>query len=110
MESLQDIFNLSTSRTPIAIGVQPVIFPNGAFEVEKWPKEKTNFHIYEELSRKIRGTSKRIGDFSYPLLPIDTFELAKTRSDYATFMANTIPFYTIKGDINVVMKYVKDLF
>ncbi len=56
---MRKIIQIEKGKVPINIVVQPTILPNADFELEHWDINKASFHFYEELSRKIRGTSKR---------------------------------------------------
>ncbi|MGI5825834.1 MAG: hypothetical protein ACOX50_00295 [Patescibacteria group bacterium] len=91
----------------IKLVVQPLICPSAKeVEVEKWPELKANFHFYEDLSRKIRGVSRRVGKFSLPLPSLDNEILATKRSELANQIASNIPFFSIKGDIAPVMNEI----
>lgn len=106
IDDLEKIIKIKHESVPIKIGIQPNINPGGNLEVEKWPQEKIDFHLYEEMSRKIRGISKRISDSTYPLQSIDNEELAIARSNFAKQLSLNIPFYTIKGDLDLVINEI----
>lgn len=91
----------------IKLVAQPLICSSAKeVEVEKWPELKANFHFYEDLSRKIRGVSRRVGNFSLPLPSIDNEILAIKRSELANQIASNIPFFSIKGAVDPVMNEI----
>ncbi len=100
----QELINTLIKRSnfiadiPIKLFVQPVTNKNGDLYIDKWEPLKAEFHVYEELSRKIRGISRRIYKFTYPLNSIDTQSLADARSIKAKRISTEIPFYAIYGD------------
>src|SRR3989344_805571 len=66
---------------------------NGLNQIKKWNRNKFFWHLKEELARKIRGGSKAINFFSYPLGSLDTFIIAKKRLEFAKKIASGVPCY-----------------
>lgn len=108
IDKLQEIIQIEDTKIQISVVVQPSIFLGSNFEFEKWDVSKASFHFYEELSRKIRGTSKRISNSTYPLDSLDTKEIALMRSDFVNILTKETPFISLKGNINEVMKRLID--
>ncbi len=78
-------------------------------ESEKWTEAKTNFHLYEELTRKIRGVSRRIQNFSFPLPSLDTPQLAGYRSDFCRSVSSKIRAHYFKGNLQEVTQTIVNL-
>jgi hypothetical protein len=91
-------FDLAETKEKPKIGafIHPHI-DNGLSTVVKWEPVKFLWHLKEELARKIRGGSKAIDHFNYPLDSIDTFELAKNRLAFAKKLAKQISCYEVRG-------------
>lgn len=91
--------------------VQPMLFMNvDMLEVEKWKREKINFHIYEELSRKIRGISRRIDKYSYPLQSIDCGNISSKRSKFAINLSKNVLAYTMWGGVDRIIDRINNFF
>lgn len=103
VDELKEIIPIEDKKIPINVVIQPTILPGAKFQFEKWDISKSSFHLYEELSRKIRGTSKRISDSTYPLDSVDTKEIALMRSKFVNSFTQVTPFLSLKGDLNEVM-------
>ena len=102
--------HIEDKETKLELVIQPNIFSKGkGIEIDLLDKLKANFHIYEEMSRKIRGGSRRISNFTYPLMSLDSYEISKKRSEYAKSLSENVPFYSIKGNINEVMNQIVDI-
>lgn len=82
---------------------------NGLKSVVKWEQEKFFWHLKEELSRKIRGGSKAINNYSYPLDSLDTFDLAKNRLAFAKKFAKQVPCYEVRGTPESISKFINNL-
>ncbi len=78
------------------------------FHVEKWAEEKFNWHLYEELSRKARGTSRRLFGNSVPILSIDRATTAQKRCDDVNqFTKESICYYIRGGEDDVCKKIIE---
>jgi hypothetical protein len=93
---------------PIGYIFQPVTTKNGEFFLDEWDERKANFHMYEELSRKIRGTSRRINNFTCPLDSIDTQVVAQKRSELSKTISEKIPCATVYGSAEEVANFISD--
>lgn len=82
---------------------------NGLNKIKKWDSAKFFWHLKEELARKIRGGSKAINFFSYPLESLDTFSISKNRLRFAKKLAATIDCYEIRGNPEVIVKIIDRL-
>lgn len=101
--------SISKERSPIGLIIQPVTNKNGQLYIEKWEPLKTDFHLYEELSRKIRGVSRRINNFSVPIMSFDDVIIAERRSIFCKQMAKDIYAYTVYGDPKDVANKINEL-
>lgn len=79
---------------------------NGKVEMKKWHSDKFFWHLHEELSRRIRGGSKMINFFKYPLLSLDTFQLALKRIAFSRKISKNIPCYEIRGTPMQISKII----
>ena len=103
-EGLKTLPLLKRNSVPLALVIQPLIAPGARLEIEKWSSQKADFHFYEELSRKIRGVSRRVVNFSIPIDSIDAEPIARKRSEFSKKTAKNIKFYWLKGDMPLVSK------
>ncbi len=108
-EKLEKYFLIEKKPAKLSLVIQPLVSKGGELEIEKWSPQKADFHFYEELSRKIRGTSRRIINFSVPLESIDSAKIAYHRSKFSKKVARNVQFYWIKGDISGILKKVNKL-
>ncbi len=105
---LKSMINLQYLPVNIDLVVQPMIIPGASLYVEEWPAEKGEWHLYEELGRKIRGISRRLNNQSYPLESIDTTEISILRSETAKKLSRQVLFVCLKGDVEKVMDKVME--
>jgi len=101
-------------REEKAVKISLIIQPGIAgvscgLEKEKWSEIKANFHFYEELSKTIRGVSRRISNFTYPLVSLDNQEIAVGRSQYAKYLSSKVPFYSIRGNVEEAIDFIDEL-
>jgi len=98
---------VSSKPTKCKVFVQPVITSEGSdLLVSKWDEHKANWHLYEELTRKIRGTSRRIADYKIGLQSIDNNELTQKRISTAKLISETAHFYLIVGPKDSISNFV----
>ncbi|OGC52376.1 hypothetical protein A2982_00735 [candidate division WWE3 bacterium RIFCSPLOWO2_01_FULL_39_13] len=109
MELNLETKHLGSIRNKLFLVVQPVTCIGGEVYLEKWPVQKAEWHLYEELTRKIRGISRRVDNFTIPIQSIDTYELSRKRSRFANELATCAKFYTIYGDPNKVAEKINQL-
>ncbi len=101
---------MESENVKINLIIQPSISKVGSgLEIEKWDSLKTNFHLYEELTRKIRGISRRISNYTYPLPSIDNEAIAMARSEFSRLISESVEAYSIKGNIEEVMQKINSL-
>jgi len=109
--NFHNIENIETWRNrefPISFMVYPYleIKKSSSVEIENWSAEKFNWHLYEELSRKIRGTSRRIFNNSLPVLSIDDLSIAMTRSLEVKRYTSKINCYYMRGNGSSLSKNI----
>lgn len=98
-----------TAPCKLLLAIQPLICKEGSLGVDRWDEDKADWHFYEELSRKIRGVSRRIHNLTYPLPPLDTLDISKRRAVFSWQVAQTVPFYSIAGDLTKVAHKVAEI-
>lgn len=109
-EEVSEHIKMETESVPLKAIVLPVIFKDaGSLEVEKWEKDKASFHIYEEMSRKIRGVSRRINNSTLPIPSIDTMEVSIKRSDLVNIISESVPVYFLKGNKKDILEKVREI-
>lgn len=75
-------------------------------QVEKWSGDKLEWHLYEELCRKIRATSRRLNNGSLPVMSIDTPRLAQKRIVAVRKLAQKVPSYYLLGNSDDLIKKI----
>ena len=101
--------NVTKNWIPLTLLVQPQICPKGALLYEKFNHTKTEFHLYEEITRKIRGCSRRVKNFTEPLLSIDDYALSQKRSSFCKELSLVVDSYHVVGDKSLVASFLDDL-
>lgn len=96
--------NIISTKTnyPISLFVYGILCDQEKPFYEKWKSSKFFWHLYEESSRKIRGTSRMFFNFSYPIQSLDTHELSTKRLDLIKKFTDKYPTIYYKGDINTI--------
>jgi hypothetical protein len=89
--------------------VQPIVVPQGKLIVNKWDILKSDWHLYEEMTRKIRGVSRRINNFELPVISLDSEDISKKRSKFAKVLASKVDCYDIYGDLKSVSSKINEL-
>ena len=92
---------------PIKLFVQPIICDSANYTLDEWNKDKFLWHIYEETSRKIRGTSRIVFDNTYPVISLDTLELAKKRLELLKEFTSKVKAIYYKGNIDNILEIIK---
>ncbi len=90
------------SRIPLRFLIQPQVIPGADLLVEEMSAEKTEWHMYEELTRKIRGTSRRLFGNTWPVQSIDTDGVAKKRSSDSARISRSVRSYFMRGDADAI--------
>lgn len=93
----------------ISLLIQPIICESNNYIIDKWSKDKFLWHLYEESSRKIRGTSRLFFNKTYPAISLDTFELATKRLELMKKFTSNITCVYYKGNINGILKEIDKL-
>lgn len=115
---LQDKFNdtgfhdfpQSKQSFPVGFFVYPNIDEHSrSVHAERWDADKFNWHLYEELSRKIRGTSRRIFHNTLPVLSIDSLPVAKQRSAEVELYTKKVPCYYMRGGEKLICERIVEL-
>jgi hypothetical protein len=109
-KELSKLIKLENRKIKLSLIVLPISLHLANFiDIEKWESGKSAFHLYEELSRKIRGVSRRIIDFTTPIESFDNNNLSLVRSLLANKMARDIPSYVIKGNPTKIQEEIKKI-
>lgn len=77
--------------------------------VERWTPEKFNWHLYEELARKIRGVSRRLFNNTISVPSLDTQQLADRRSQLVARYVQKTHCYFIKGNEKAMARAIHKL-
>lgn len=108
---LGEILKIESGIVPLSLGIVPIIIPNSQnVEIDQWGKVKIDFHVYEELSRKIRGISRRVNNYTTPVDSVGNVIIAQKRSTVSKNISNKIPFYIIKGTETQILKQIMSNF
>lgn len=92
----------------ISMFVYPLICDNKQVILEKWNPNKFAWHLYEETSRKIRGTSRIFFNYTYPASSLDTFVLSVTRLNMVKEFTDSVLSIYYKGNIDSIVDFVKN--
>ena len=102
-----DIENISDKTNyKIKMFIEPVLCNQDEYVFNKWSKEKFLWQIYEESSRKIRGTSRIFFDNTQPALSLDTQSLSQKRLDLLKDFISNIDTYYYKGNIENIKMHL----
>lgn len=102
------VLNGNKKNYDIGLFIQPIICDIFDYTLDVWDKDKFFWHLYEESSRKIRGTSRMFFDRTYPAVSLDTFSLAKSRLELIKKFTSNIKGVYYKGCIdNIINKLDK---
>lgn len=93
----------------IGLFIQPIICDMFDYTFDVWDKDKFFWHLYEESSRKIRGTSRMFFDRTYPAVSLDTFSLAKSRLELIKKFTSSIKGVYYKGCIDIIINKLDKL-
>lgn len=96
---------------PIGCFIYGFGLDNAATSTDKWSPEKFEWHLYEELGRKIRAISRRVVDGGVSVPSIDSQKNGDQRIKLVKELTKNIDCYSIQGTpdtvINEVMKVIK---
>lgn len=108
-KELSDHLAIESEPVSLKLVILPIVIQGSTLDCESWDKKKAEFHIYEEMTRKIRGTSRRIENFTFPLQSIDSLILSKRRVKSAKKIADLASFYVIRGEVKQIMDKIEEL-
>lgn len=94
----------------ISLLVQPIICEQSSYTLDIWDASKFLWHLYEESSRKIRGTSRIFFDNTYPAISLDTKTLALDRLNLLKEFVKNVPAVYFKGSSKVAVELINDKF
>ena len=75
-------------------------------EVYRWDYEKSKYHLYGLFTHDIRGESKLLNNYTWPLRDIDTQKLAFERERFVDKLVSEVPVYQIRGSSNFISKKI----
>lgn len=102
-------FIMPQSQAKIAFLVYPQLSESKKLFMERWSSEKLEWHLYEELSRKIRATSRRLFKNGLPVPSLDTQTLSQKRSSDIKQFAKFIPCYYMCGNERQIAEKISKL-
>lgn len=79
---------------------------NAATSVDKWTPKKFEWHLYEELGRKIRAISRRVVDSSISVQSIDSQKNSDKRIKLVKSSTKNIECYSIQGSPELVVNEI----
>ena len=86
-------------KADLSLVVLPIIAEGSRLVIEKLSAAEADWHFYEEASRKIRGTSRRIADFGYAPESLDTQETSLNRINAIRDISTQVEFIRIRGSL-----------
>jgi len=78
-------------------------------EVIRWEPLKAKFHLYELFTHDIRGQGSLINNYSKPLKPVDTEELADARAKFVDKLTLNVPVYQIRGTPDFISEKIAEI-
>lgn len=71
-----------------------------------WDQDKFEWHLYEELSRKIRAISRRVDNGLEPISSIDTPSIAQKRAIHTRNFTSEVKCYYLSGSVKNILSYI----
>ena len=99
----------NSEPVPIALFVYGFGINGAEMSTDLWRPEKFEWHLYEELGRKIRAISRRVKDGNIAVPSIDSRANGDHRIQSVKEVAQKIPCYSIQGSPESVVDYIKQL-
>lgn len=99
----------SKQRYEIFLFVYGIICNQNNYIYDNWEDFKFFWHLYEESSRKIRGTSRLFFDFSYPVPSLDTYELSVKRLELIKTFVKKVKSVYYKGSTKIISDKINSL-
>ena len=75
-----------------------------------WDKGTFSWHLYEELTRKIRGVSRRVNSFLDPISCIDTEIVSRNRSDDVNNYCEMHNGLYMRGSEQFIINYINNYY
>lgn len=98
------------SNKNISIFIIPLLSPDMKKSMTiKYSKPQFKWMLYEEISKDIRSINGLIFNYTYPLMSLDTPQLAKQRERFVDYIVNKTKCYLIKGSLEEVANKVVQL-
>lgn len=95
---------------PLLFMVYPVMTAESSgLYSQKWEPLEIEWHLYEELSRKIRGTSRRFCKMSVPAISLDEPSTAQKRSDSVKKFSQKTDCYYLRGGRKEILQKINAL-
>lgn len=94
----------------IGLFVQPIICEQNSYKLDEWNENKFLWHLYEESSRKIRGTSRIFFDNTLPAMSLDTKNLSIKRLELLKKFVTKVPAIYFNGNSEVAVKLINEKF
>lgn len=92
----------------IGLFVQPIICEQNSYKLDVWDENKFLWHLYEESSRKIRGTSRIFFDNTLPAMSLDTENLSIKRLELLKKFVTKVSAIYFNGNFEVAVKLINE--
>ena len=100
-----------TGNKKLILLVVPIIVPTAKqIVIDQYSKAQLKWALYEEFSKDIRLVNGLVFNLSYPLLPLDTFKIAKQREQFVENLSANVPCYCIRGSLDRIADRIDHLF
>ena len=80
---------------------------NNSYEFNIMDINKFEWHLYEELTRKIRALSKRVFKFTVPIPSLDTISLSINRVKHVNILVNNIDNIYCRSNSKNIINLIK---
>lgn len=103
--------NLNSDRIiyPLGLLVHAYVEDRSGLDFEFWGKEKAEWHLYEELTRKIRANSRRVKSGEWPVDGSDSLELATDRISRIKGWVDSNSVLYIRGGVGDIINKITEL-
>lgn len=109
---LPDTVNIAKAEDKkLVLLVVPVIVSTAKKAIiHQYSKAQLKWALYEEFSKDIRLVNGLVFNLSYPLLPLDTFKIAKQRERFVEDLSARVPCYCVRGALDSIADKVDHWF
>lgn len=80
------------------------------FEFRLFDEKEFSWHLYEELTRKIRGCSRRVNNFSIPLMSLDDDIISHDRSMISNEIATKFKSFFVRSSEDGIVVQINKLY